>query len=206
MPWLEREVEMVNILAVSDVAAKCYYDFYTPGKLDEFDLILACGDLAPGYLDFLVSMANCPLVYVRGNHDDALIEEPPDGCICAEDRIVVVKGVRILGLGGSYRYRDGENMFTEWQMRRRVWRLWFSLLRHRGFDILLTHSPAWHFNDMDDLSHRGFQCFVKLLDKYRPKYFVHGHVHRNYGVKIPQKTLRGETTILNAYDHYVFEF
>ena len=194
----------MNILAVSDVAAKYYYDFYTPGKLDEFDLILACGDLAPGYLDFLVSMAHCPLVYVRGNHDDALIEVPPDGCVCAEDRIVVVKGVRILGLGGSYRYGNGENMFTERQMRRRIRRLWFSLLWHRGFDILLTHAPAWHLNDLDDLSHRGFQCFVKLLDKYRPKYFVHGHVHRNYGIKIPQKTVRGETTVINAYDHCNF--
>ena len=196
----------MKILAVSDVAAKYYYDFYTPGKLDEFDLILACGDLRAEYLEFLVTMAHCPLVYVRGNHDDALIENPPDGCICAEDRIVVVKGVRILGLGGSYRYGNGENMFTERQMRRRIRRLWLSLLYHRGFDILLTHAPAWRLNDLDDLSHRGFRCFVKLLDKYRPKYFVHGHVHRNYGIRIPQKTVRGETTVINAYDHCAFEF
>ncbi len=196
----------VKILAVSDVTAEGYYDFYTPGKLDEFDLILACGDLDRGYLEFLVTMARCPLVYVRGNHDDALIEEPLEGCICAEDRIVVVNGIRILGLGGSYRYRDGENMFTEWQMRRRVWKLWPQLLRRGGFDILLTHAPARQVNDMDDLSHRGFGCFVTLLDKYRPKYFVHGHVHRNYGVNIPQRTVRGETAIINAYDHCAFQF
>ena len=195
----------MKILAVSDVASKCYYDFYTPGKLDEFDLILACGDLDRGYLDFLVSMAHCPLVYVRGNHDDILIEEPPEGCVCAEDRIVVCNGVRILGLGGSYRYGDGENMFTEWQMRRRIWKLLPKIWRRRGFDILLTHAPAWQINDLDSLSHRGFQCFVKLLDKYRPKYFVHGHVHRNYGIKIPQKTIRGETTVINAYDHCTFQ-
>lgn len=206
MRRLGREVGKVKILAVSDVAAKGYYDFYTPGKLDEFDLILACGDLDRGYLDFLVTMAHCPLVYVRGNHDDALIEKPPEGCICAEDRIVVVNGIRILGLGGSYRYGDGENMFTEWQMRRRVWKLWPQFLRRGGFDILLTHAPAWQVNDLDDLSHRGFGCFVKLLDKYRPKYFVHGHVHRNYGVNIPQKIVRGETAIINAYDHYAFQF
>ena len=196
----------MRILAVSDVAAQYYYDFYTPGKLDEFDLILACGDLSSGYLDFLVSMARCPLVYVRGNHDDRLIDHPPEGCICAEDRIVVCGGVRILGLGGSHRYRDGENMFTEGQMKRRIRRLWFSLRRHKGFDILLTHAPAWHINDMDSLSHRGFQCFVDLLDRYKPKYFIHGHVHRNYGVKIPQRTQRGETTIINAFDHCAFDF
>ena len=196
----------VNILAVSDVVAKYYYDFYTPGKLDEFDLILACGDLSPGYLDFLVSMARCPLVYVRGNHDDRMIDHPPDGCICAEDKIVVCNGLRILGVGGSYRYRDGKNMFTERQMRRRIRRLWFQLWRRKGFDILLTHAPAWRMGDLDSLSHRGFRCFVELLDKYRPKYFVHGHVHRNYGMKIPQRTVRGETTVINAYDHCTFRF
>ena len=103
----------MKILAVSDVEAKYFYDYYAPGKLDGIDLILACGDLHREYLDFLVTMANRPLVYVRGNHDDALIENPPDGCICAEDTIVVCGGVRILSLGGSQKYRDGENMYTE---------------------------------------------------------------------------------------------
>ena len=196
----------MKILAVSDVEAKYYYDFYTPGKLDEFGLILACGDLHREYLEFLVTMARCPLVYVRGNHDDALMEEPPEGCICVEDTIVALGGVRILGLGGSYRYRDGENMYTEWQMRRRIRKVQLQLWKYGGFDILLTHAPAWRINDLDSLSHRGFGCFVKLLDKYRPKYFVHGHVHRNYGMNIPQRTVRGETTILNAYDHCVFRF
>ena len=195
----------MKILAVSDVPAKYYYDFYTPGRLDAFDLILACGDLPRGYLDFLVSMAHCPLVYVRGNHDDALIKNPPGGCICAEDTIVVCGGLRILGLGGSNRYRDGENMFTEKQMKWRIRKLWFQLWRHRGFDILLTHAPARHINDFDEISHRGFECFVELLDKYHPKYFVHGHIHKSYGVRIPQRTQRGETTIINACDHCVFE-
>ena len=186
--------------------AKYYYDFYSPGKLDGFDLILACGDLSPGYLDFLVSMARCPLVYVRGNHDDRLIDAPPGGCVCAEDRIVVCGGLRILGLGGSYRYRQGKNMFTEREMERRVRRLWFQLRRHKGFDVLLTHAPAKGMGDLDTIAHQGFQCFVELLDKYRPKYFVHGHVHRDYGANIPRRTVRGETTIINAFDHYEFHY
>ena len=196
----------MKILAVSDVEAKYLYDYYTPGKLDGIDLILACGDLRREDLDFLVSMANRPLVYVRGNHDDAMIDNPPDGCICAEDTIVVARGLRILGLGGSQRYRDGENMFTEKQMKRRIRKLAFRLWRHKGFDILLTHAPARGVNDFDALSHRGFECFIELLDKYRPKYFVHGHIHKSYGVKIPQRTERGDTTIINAYDYCIFEY
>lgn len=196
----------MRILAVSDEPSPYYYDNYAPGRLDEFDLILACGDLKRNYLEFMVTMAHCPVLYVCGNHDDALDENPPEGCICVEDRIYVCNGVRILGLGGSYRYRKGAHMFTEGQMRRRILRLWFPLLRHRGFDILLTHAPARHVNDFDTVPHRGFECFVRLLDKYKPKYFVHGHIHRNYGINIPQRTQRGETTVINACGHCAFDY
>ena len=98
------------------MAVREYYDDYRPGCLSQFDLILACGDLKRPYLEFLVTMARCPLLYVRGNHDDDFALEPPEGCICIEDRIYVHQGIRILGLGGSYRYRKGNNMFTEAQM------------------------------------------------------------------------------------------
>ena len=196
----------MKILAVSDVAAKYYYDYYTEGKLDEFGLILACGDLKREYLEFLVTMAHCEVVYVPGNHDERFDRDPPGGCVCADGEVVVVNGVRILGLGGSYRYRKAKNMYTEKEMRWRVCKAWPSIIKHRGFDILLTHAPARHINDFDSIAHRGFECFVDLLDKYHPKYFVHGHIHMTYGAHIPQKTVRGETTIINAYDHCVFEY
>ena len=196
----------MKILAVADAEAKYYYDYYQPGKLKEFDLILACGDLHRTYLEFLVTMAGCPVLYVRGNHDDSFAENPPEGCVCVEDQIYVHEGVRILGLGGSYRYRPGDNMYTERQMRRRIRRLWFQLRRHRGFDILLTHAPARGINDFDSLSHRGFECFVKLIDQYKPRYFVHGHIHKNYGTRVPQRTQRNETLIINAYEYCKFDF
>ena len=196
----------MRILAISDEASKYYYDFYKPGMLDEFDLILSCGDLKREYLDFLITMAHCPLLYVRGNHDDSFMNEPPEGCICIEDQIYVYQGVRILGLGGSYRYKNGENMYTERQMEKRIRRLRFKLRRSKGFDILLTHAPARHINDFDSLSHRGFECFAELLEKYHPKYFVHGHIHKNYGVNIPQRTVKDEIVIINAYKYCSFNY
>lgn len=195
----------MKILAVADDPAKTYYDYYAPGKLDEFDLILACGDLSRPYLEFLVTMAHCPLLYVHGNHDDRLEEEPPEGCVCIDDTLYVYHGLRIVGLGGSHRYRKGRFMYTEAQMRRRIFRLWYSLWRHKGMDILVTHAPARHVNDFDSLSHRGFACFHALIERYHPAYFVHGHIHKNYGMKIPQRTQLGETTVINAYEYCIFE-
>ena len=205
-PLSGQEGGYMRVLAVADKESAYYYDFYTPGKLSEFDLILACGDLRREYLEFLATLARCPVVYVRGNHNDSFLDSPPEGCICAEDRIVVCGGVRILGLGGSHRYQNGRNMYTEGQMSRRIRKMQFQLWKNKGFDILLTHAPARHVNDFDNLSHQGFQCFVGLLDRYQPKYFVHGHIHRNYGVNIPQWTVRGATNIINAYDYCKFDY
>ena len=196
----------MKILALADVESQYYYDYYTPGKLDDFDLILSCGDLPKSYLEFFVTLSECPLLYVRGNHDDTFLESPPEGCECVEDRIYVYNGVRILGLGGSFRYRDGDNMYTEWQMKLRIRRLWFQLLKYGGFDILLTHAPARHVNDFDSLSHRGFECFRTLMERYKPDFFVHGHIHRNYGANIPRTSQFDQTTVINAFEHYVFEY
>ena len=196
----------MRILTVADEEAKYLYDFYQTGRLDEYDLILAAGDLNRHYLEFLVTMARCPVLYIHGNHDEDFDKYPPEGCECIEDQIYVYQGVRILGLGGSYKYRDGTHMYSEAQMRRRIARLWFQIWKHKGFDILMTHAPAYGVNDLEDLPHRGFECFLTLLDKYRPKYFIHGHVHRNYGMKIPRVCRRGETTIINAYEYFAFDY
>ena len=58
---ITRNTLETQILAVSDVEAKYYYDYYVPGKLREFDLIIACGDLRRSYLEFLATMARCPI-------------------------------------------------------------------------------------------------------------------------------------------------
>ncbi len=196
----------MKILTIADDEAKIYYDFYRPGKLDEFDLILSCGDLSRSYLEFLVTMARCPLLYVRGNHDDKFLKDPPEGCVCIEDKLVTVNGLRIVGLGGSYRYRKtGKNMYTERQMERRIRRLRGQIRRAGGVDVLVAHAPARGVNDFDSLSHRGFDCFNAFIGKYSPKYFVHGHIHMNYGVNIPRKTALGATTVVNAYDHCVID-
>ena len=194
----------MKILAVSDIPADRYYKYFIPGKLDEFDLILSCGDLPPEYLEFLVTMAKCPLVYVHGNHDDRYSREP-EGCICADDKVVECLGVRIAGLGGSYRYGGGKYMYTENQMKLRKFKLSFAIKKHRGIDILLTHAPAKGINDLDSLAHRGFDCFKCIIEKYEPKFFVHGHVHRNYGVNIPQRSSHGKTTVINAFEYCIID-
>ncbi len=70
----------MKILAVSDEESPVLWDYYTPGCLKEYDLILSCGDLKSEYLTFLVTMSRAPLLYVHGNHDEGYLSRPPEGC------------------------------------------------------------------------------------------------------------------------------
>lgn len=195
----------MKILAVSDEECAALWEYYTPGKLKDYDLILSCGDLNSKYLSFLVTMARCPLLYVEGNHDIKYKISPPEGCDPIDDHFVVYNGVRILGLGGCRRYNSGSNQYTEAQMRRRIRKLRFQLWRNRGVDIVVTHSAPAGLGDAEDPCHMGFEAFRNLLDKYRPLYLVHGHVHVTYGQNVPREIDYNGTKIINAYERYTFE-
>lgn len=197
----------MKILAISDEPARRFWDYYSSGILDDYDLIVSCGDLSRHYLEFLVTMAKCPLIYVPGNHDEAYEKHPPEGCICIDDDIFEYQGIRFLGLGGSYKYRpDGHYMYTENQMNLRILKLMFKLKKYKGFDVLVSHAPMYEFGDKEHLPHRGFKCFEALLDKYKPKYMLHGHIHRNYGYNIPAKYSYNEITVINAYEYYILDY
>ena len=110
----------MKILLVSDKESAYYWDYYQPGRLDGIDLIISCGDMKSPYLSFLVTMGRAPLLYVHGNHDQTYDRNPPEGCDCIEDKLVICKGLRILGLGGSTFYSGGPHQYTERQMARRI--------------------------------------------------------------------------------------
>ena len=197
----------MRIMVLSDVADKALWDYLDRRLLEGVDLVLSCGDLPAEYLSFLTCFTDAPILYVHGNHDRDYDRRPPEGCICVDDEICEVGGVRVLGLGGSMRYRPDEPyMFTEQQMARRVRRLWWKLRRSKGFDILLTHAPAQGVGDMPDIPHRGFRAFLELMDRWHPRYMVYGHVHQNYGaLSFVRERKYGDTTVINAYKRYVIE-
>lgn len=196
----------MRILALADVESKYLWDYFEKEKLENIDLILSCGDLSADYLSFLATFAKVPILYVHGNHDGGYEEKPPEGCICIDDDIFVYKGVRILGLGGSAWYNNGPYQYTDKDMNARIFNIKRKIWRRKGFDILLTHSPAFGINDGEDNAHKGFQGFTKLLDKYSPKLFVHGHVHTNYSRRYKRLDDYNGTTVVNAYERYIIEY
>lgn len=196
----------MKILAIADEESKSLWDHFDKSKLEGIDLIISCGDLHPDYLQFLVTMGHAPVLYVHGNHDEKYDYKPPLGCISIEDRVYDYKGLRILGLGGCMRYNMSKYMYTEADMKKRVAKVRKDIFLKNGFDILVTHAPARGYGDLEDLPHRGFECFNDLMDSYHPKYMLHGHVHMCYGDVKRELAHPSGTKIINAYDRYILDF
>ena len=195
----------MKILAISDEVCPALYDFYMPGRLDGYDLLISCGDLKPQYLSFLVTMTRVPLLYVHGNHDGIYEKRPPEGCDCIEDKLIVYKGLRILGLGGCRQYRPGAHQHTEAEMRWRIFKLKWKIRKHKGVDIVVSHAPLEGIGDGEDYAHRGFGAFLEFVDKYKPKYWLHGHVHMNYSTENVREREYNGTRVINAYERYVLD-
>ncbi len=192
----------MKLLLISDMISPILYEHFNPERFKDIDLILSAGDLSANYLNFLTTALKKPLLYVHGNHDQRYSEKPPLGCICIEDEVYEHNGLRIAGIGGCMEYRGGKHQYTEKQMVKKIKKNKKAF--KKGFDILLTHSPAFGLGDGEDIAHIGFQVFHNVLEQYQPKYMIHGHQHLSY--KNQNRIIKHHnTTIINAYGYYILD-
>ena len=207
----------LNILAVSDKVLESHHSRNVQQLYPDVDLLIGCGDLPYYYLDFLVSALDKPMVYVLGNHDagrqfSAKRGELTDvrGGQNIHGRCVHESGLLIAGLEGSMRYRPNRSQqYSQSEMQANVYALYPRLLLNRirfgrYLDILLAHSPPFGIHDQPDLTHQGFKSFLTLMRLFRPRYMLHGHIHRNSQQQRPI-TQYNDTTIVNVYPNYYFQ-
>jgi Icc-related predicted phosphoesterase len=225
---------MARILAVSDEVDDRLLGTDLKGR--DVDLVIACGDLPFDYLETLVTLANVPLVYVPGNHDPELRRRPSDispedivkpfsfrpddydrpgprGCVNLDGRVRDVAGLRVAGLGGSMRYTEGPNQYTQKQMQRRAARLEMRVRLEalvprraappRDIEVLITHAAPLGVGDEDDSCHEGFAAFHGLVARLSPRVLIHGHVHP-YGRRVEDHSING-TRVVNAVGHRLIE-
>ena len=194
----------MHILAVSDRRNRALYDYFDRERWRDIDLVISCGDIDARYLSFLVTMIPKPLIFVPGNHDEAYIKNPPEGCDSIDDRVVRIDGALIGGLGGSFWYNGKGLQYTERQMMQKGRKLIRKARKMGGLDILVTHAPPRGVHNLDDVCHQGFQAFHTIIDELSPKVLVHGHTQEIYR-KEDRDTSVGGTRIINAYEYYRFE-
>ncbi|MBQ3697930.1 MAG: metallophosphoesterase family protein [Spirochaetales bacterium] len=218
----------MKILCVSDTTISLAFSSNVSEIYKGTDVILSCGDMQVQNYDYLSTMLRRDVYYVFGNHNLETFKQTMDKDVmnfskldneynkkfygfildgkCMRDKRT---GLLIAGLGGSMRYNNGDSQYTEAQMRRRIRRLALSLMRNkrkygRYLDILVTHAPPFGVGDGPDLCHRGFKCFLDFIDKYQPKYLLHGHIHLD-DQNANRITQHGATTVINVYGSYMLD-
>lgn len=208
----------MKILTVSDKVDELIYSPAIKKVFGDIDLVLGCGDLPFYYLEFIVTMLGGPLFYVIGNHANAVKKryaprsewEFPGGCENVDGRVVQYKGLLIAGLEGSMRYNENPDyQYTEREMAWKVWQLAPGLLLNRllhgrYLDIMITHAPPYGIHDRPDPCHQGFRAFLTLMDRFRPRYLIHGHVHVYNPLEKTDSDYRG-TRVINTYGYRALE-
>ena len=115
----------------------------------------------------------------------------------------------LVGASGCLKYNKGMAQYSDRQMKinllKLVPRLFFNKIRYgRYLDIFLTHASPRHIHDHDDPCHKGFETFNWFIQKFKPTYMVHGHIHL-YDSREERITKVDETTVVNAYSHCIIE-
>lgn len=115
----------------------------------------------------------------------------------------------IAGISGSLRYNNGQNQFSEFKMKLRLLSMVPSLIKNklrygRYCDVFLAHASPRHIHDKEDPCHKGFECFNWFIKKFKPRLFLHGHIHL-YDLQAKRVTETEETTVVNVFSHVVID-
>ena len=205
---------------VSDAVSEVLYSREIRSVCAGVELVLSCGDLPYEYLEYIVTCLGVPLLYVLGNHDGALmrsdgrVSDGPEGGRSIDGRVVRVRGRRgddiwIAGFGGSAAYGGGVHQHSEREMGRRVRgaraRLrWLGLAERARLGVVVSHAAPRGVHDAADPCHRGFESFVDLIRKERPRLWLHGHIHPSYGIDL-RPVCCGHTEVRGIYGYEVLE-
>lgn len=218
----------MKILCISDQVDPIVYSNSIKERFDDIDIIISAGDLPMEYIDFIVSTLNKPTFFVFGNHNlkdfhyyhkSSHIEYEQTyehcnlkgfhGATYLGFKTAKEQGLLLAGASGSIRYNKGLNQYTDkemfFQLLKLVPRLLLNkILYGRYLDIFVTHATPLGVHDKDDPCHKGFKCYNWFLKKFKPMYMVHGHIHL-YDLQDIRVSKYEETTVINAYSHYIIE-
>ncbi|MGP1594769.1 MAG: metallophosphoesterase [Treponema sp.] len=215
----------MKILCISDQIDPLIYSVNIKKRYNDVDFVISAGDLSMEYLEFIVSSLNKPLFFVFGNHNlealpyyhktasntdlHSLNKKENQGYGSTYLGFTTRKegNVLLAGVSGSIRYNNGLCQYTERQMLLHllalVPRLLYNKIRYgRYVDIFVAHASPRGIHDREDPCHKGFKCFLWFIKIFKPKYFLHGHIHL-YDMQDKRVTQYGQTTIINVFSNYI---
>jgi len=206
-PFRQRDGRPIRLLAASDEPDPTLDHAANREALGELDLVVGCGDLRADRLAFLGDAFRAPLVYVRGNHDRG-------GAWRAADRVPVpslgidqqsLPGVTLLALPWPGAL-EGPALRDEgaawWQVLTAV-PIELALRSRRPW-LVFSHAPPRGAGDSpDDAYHVGFAAYRTVVDRLRPRLWLHGHTSR--AAAHDPIVERGPTTLVNVTGSFLVE-
>jgi Icc-related predicted phosphoesterase len=202
----------LKILAVSDVENGLVYSPSSRERFKDARLVISCGDLPLGYLEYIINTLEVPLYFVFGNHThlaekgEGERNQVPWGAFNLQRRTVRDEtGVLLAGLEGSVIYNYGPYQYSQEDMWLKAFSLVPGLIINklrfgRYLDIFVSHAPPWKIHDQDDLPHQGIKAFRWLLKTFQPALHLHGHIHV-YDTRTVRDTVFQQTRVLNVYGY-----
>jgi Icc-related predicted phosphoesterase len=186
----------MKLLAVADLHGSQYrlnlvldnVKTYTP------DLVVVCGDITqfgPGELatSFLNQLPVKTLA-IPGNIDTFDVEQGIQASSATDIhlKLVVINGVTFMGIGREMPSRLADIAIADGTTQKHLRDL---LLPS---SVLITHVPPYKIQDKMFLgSHGGSKELRSLVDTYKPRLVLCGHIHEDPGV-----TVSGTTTVVNC--------
>ena len=187
---------MIDIVAVSDVEKSLKNT-----EKKTYDLLIGCGDLSPGYMDYMASEFKARFsIIIHGNHDEKYFKKPYKdenekfsktyrGFFVLNQGMINVKkyikkDMLIAGFSGALSYGKRPFHFSEKDVTklRRELSIKMLLKRQNRIDIMVSHTPPMIQNTLEkfDRYHQPSEKLAEIFEKYSPNLWLYGHLHRNY--------------------------
>jgi Icc-related predicted phosphoesterase len=152
------------------------------------EVLISVGDLSDETIQTVAGTCGCrEILAVKGNHDSSAPFRAPIRDLHLT--VFQVRGVTIGGFCGSWKYKPvGNFLFEQGDVER-------LLKDFPPVDIFVAHNSPRLIHDCDDEVHVGFVAFNSYIQRARPKFFLHGHQHKNI------ETFLGRTKVIGTFGH-----
>ena len=165
----------VNILFITDThnCMTNLEDYLKKIDDSDFDICITLGDISGNDFEIIKKYILISKIYgIVGNHD-SLNSLEENGINNFNGQIIECKGIKIAGIMGSNRYKDGNyGMLSQEESIKLAQNM-------KSADILVSHDKAYIY-DRHDKVHDGLKGITDYIYKNHIPIHIHGHLHEEY--------------------------
>lgn len=186
----------ISLLIITDTHNCLHYDEESLEKIRSanYDVCLLLGDVTPGDIHEILKIVPQDKIYgLLGNHDSFNVLSEAN-IKNFHGKVIEVNGVRIAGMQGSHRYKQGEHVLYTHEESIEI------ADKMEQADILVSHDRPFLIDNKDKV-HDGLKGITYYCYKNHIKIQVHGHLHDD-----TEETLKNGTKVYGKYKVAVLNF